>query len=718
MIRNLTNLLAGVHLCRLQHAAGVLSLSILLTGVVGGPRVVSGQENIRQGVPSVEASELPSPRFNQLHTLQENPFANSQNILPAPKPAEPIATPPVTAEPLENYGTGDPLEEYRRRLEEHTIRQEKAKAEARARFESRSLDLIPKPPAQPERGMQTPAREPVDMTQAGGLLDEQDKIDIELLPPPRATQPNTEDRVPSSSDLLNRPDRDLDDLLPPILPRDRKEISEPERKTPVPLKLKDEKPTQRPSRLGGGPQPSLDQPALPRLEPTKPVGDQPARTGAKHSEKEDEKNIDEQQTKESNPAESSEKRDRKQARSVLEQPIDPRYPNASTWTGLVEDELNRWPMPASHRPYMPVSQVTCSSCGGCVDRHGVGCCDKFGTCIGVGTRERRDCQCWRCPQGAPFNLYGPGGYAGPARSAPMPEYRLRAGDQIQLTFLIKTIRTVGSYRLVVGDELLIESDADANLTRGTLDRGLEIQPDGSLTLRFIGQVHAAGQTIEQLRDLLNDRYEEFYPDPAIDVTPVRTGNVARQIREAISGSEGFNPQQTVQTVTPEGTLRLPRLGAVPTQGLTMAELKREINLRYDSLGAGLEVEVMLQEQAPHYIYVLGEVGAPGRFEIDAPTTVLGSLSLAGSYVPGANLRQVVVFRRGPNWELLSTMLDLRGALLAKASRPPDEIWLQDGDVVIVPPSPIRLFDRFVQQVFTEGIYGIAPFNGFSIGNNN
>jgi len=44
---------------------------------------------------------------------------------------------------------------------------------------------------------------------------------------------------------------------------------------------------------------------------------------------------------------------------------------------------------------------------------------------------------------------------------------------------------------------------DANLTRGTLDRGLEIP-----TRRHIdspphssGQVHAAGQTIEQLRDL-------------------------------------------------------------------------------------------------------------------------------------------------------------------------------------------------------------------------
>ncbi|MEM6778925.1 MAG: polysaccharide biosynthesis/export family protein, partial [Planctomycetota bacterium] len=251
------------------------------------------------------------------------------------------------------------------------------------------------------------------------------------------------------------------------------------------------------------------------------------------------------------------------------------------------------------------------------------------------------------------------------------------------------------------------------LTRGTLDSGLEVQPDGTITLRFIGEVHAAGRTIDQLREVLNERYKTYYPEPAIDVTPVRTGSVARQIREAISGSEGFNAQTTLQRVTPEGTIRLPRLGAVPAQGLTLAELKREINLRYNSIAAGLEVEPNLEEQAPHFVYVLGDVAEPGQFEMTAPTTVLGAIGLAGSYVPGANLRQVVIFRRGPNWELLSTLLDLRAAILGKQSNPPDEIWLQDGDVVIVPTAPIQLFDRFVTQVFTEGIYGIVPFGGVS-----
>jgi polysaccharide export outer membrane protein len=66
------------------------------------------------------------------------------------------------------------------------------------------------------------------------------------------------------------------------------------------------------------------------------------------------------------------------------------------------------------------------------------------------------------------------------------------------------------------------------------------------------------------------------------------------------------------------------------------------------------------------------------------------------------------------------MLDLRGAVLGKQPTPADEIWLRDGDVVIVPAMPIRLMDNFIRMVFTEGIYGIIPFQGVAInaGGNN
>ena len=102
---------------------------------------------------------------------------------------------------------------------------------------------------------------------------------------------------------------------------------------------------------------------------------------------------------------------------------------------------------------------------------------------------------WRDMQPMAFNIYGPGGYAGPARLAHLSKYRLRPADQLQVIYLITRRQRSGEYRLAPGDEVLIESIADQDLDRGTLERGLVIQPDGTLTVRLLGQVHAGGLTI-------------------------------------------------------------------------------------------------------------------------------------------------------------------------------------------------------------------------------
>jgi polysaccharide export outer membrane protein len=323
------------------------------------------------------------------------------------------------------------------------------------------------------------------------------------------------------------------------------------------------------------------------------------------------------------------------------------------------------------------------------------------TCCGAEAR-------WCDIRPMPFGSYGPGGYAGPARLAHLGQYRLRPGDQVQVIYLITRRQKEGPYRLAPGDTLLIESVADPDLSRGTLERGLEILPDGTITVRLLGQVHAAGLTVAQLRQLLDEQYAKFYEEPAIDVTPVRTNTLAEDIRNAVGGQSGFNQQAITVEVMPDGKIRLPGIGELCVQGFSLNQLKREINLRYNEVVVGLNVEPILAEQAPHFVHVLGEVTVPGRIELDAPTTVLGALASAGGHLPGANLRQVVIFRRAEDWRLISTILDLQGAVYGKRPTPADEIWLRDGDVVIVPSKPIVRFNNWVQQIFTDGAYGIFP----------
>jgi polysaccharide biosynthesis/export protein len=139
-------------------------------------------------------------------------------------------------------------------------------------------------------------------------------------------------------------------------------------------------------------------------------------------------------------------------------------------------------------------------------------------------------------------------------------------------------------------------------------------------------------------------------------------------------------------------------------------VQKEANERYWQEIEGIEVIPVLVQRAPRYVYVLGEVRNPGRFELVGPTTVIQAISLAGSWNVGARLRQVVVFRRGDDWRLLATMVNLDPALRGCQPSPPGEIWLDDSDVVLVPKSAILQADDFINLVFTRGIYGVFPMS--------
>lgn len=313
---------------------------------------------------------------------------------------------------------------------------------------------------------------------------------------------------------------------------------------------------------------------------------------------------------------------------------------------------------------------------------------------------------WNAWKPIPWQAFAQGEYVGPARLQHVPEYRLRVDDQLQFVYRLTRIESKTPYELEVGDEIRVES-----LTDPTLDRQqLVIQPDGSITLRLLGQVRAANRTTEQLRELLETEYKRFYHVPAITVTPIKVNTRLEDLRAAVDARAGAGGQYRDARITPEGTLQLPGIGSVFVQGLTLDELKKEVDERYAHLVGGIEVTPVLTARAPRYVFVVGEVRVPGRYALEGPTTAMQAVALAGGWNNGGNLREMVVFRRGDDWNLMATKLDLRGALIGKRPCPADEIWIRDSDLVVVPKSAILLADDFIELVFTRGIYGVVPFS--------
>jgi polysaccharide export outer membrane protein len=328
-----------------------------------------------------------------------------------------------------------------------------------------------------------------------------------------------------------------------------------------------------------------------------------------------------------------------------------------------------------------------------------------------------------------WQSYAQGEYVGHFRAPHVPEYRYRVDDQIDFRFRRSRDQTNRPYRLQVGDVISVISATDQQIgdaqpqelpgvqAGGRISQPQAvIQPDGTIILPLINEpIPAAGRTITDLRSALEERYQEFYRVPAITVTPVVTNTKLQDILDSVDARFGQGGQRLLVTVSPDGTVQLPGLGSVFVQGLTDDELKREVDERYATIVDGIEVTPVLAARAPRYIYVVGEVGLPGQFALTGPTTVTMAIAMAGGYNGlNANMRQVVVLRRGDDWRLMATMLDIQGGLYGKRPCPADEIFLNDSDIVVVPKTPLRITNEWIEQVFIRGIYGVFPLEFSSV----
>lgn len=322
----------------------------------------------------------------------------------------------------------------------------------------------------------------------------------------------------------------------------------------------------------------------------------------------------------------------------------------------------------------------------------------------------------------PWQEFAQGEWVGHARTVQVPVYRLREADQLAVVFRRTRDEISRPYEIQVGDHLQVESltaGSGPNLPSksgneptkadDSISRELVVQPDGTITLPLLGQVRATRRTVQSLRDELEEDYKKYYRVPAITVTPIKVNTRLEDLMETVDNRAGNRGGfQQVAIVTPAGTIQLPGINSVMVQGLTLNEARLEIDARYDAAIPGVHVTIDLVQRAPRFVYVAGEVNNPGRYELVAPTTAIQALMLGGGWKIGSNLRQVVVFRRGDDWRLMATMLDLRGALYGKRPVPADDIWLNDSDILLVTKTPIQQADEVIEQYITRGLYSVVP----------
>jgi len=168
-------------------------------------------------------------------------------------------------------------------------------------------------------------------------------------------------------------------------------------------------------------------------------------------------------------------------------------------------------------------------------------------------------------------------------------------------------------------------------------------------------------------------------------------------------------------VRPDGMITLNPVGDVRAAGLTTAELDSSLTTMYRNVYREPHVTIAVTRLAGNFVHVLGEVRAPGSYEVMPNATVLQAIARAGGATDGAAMGNVILMRRtGPN-SLVARRVQANHAITyALAAEDP---YLRRFDIVYVPKTTIAKVDLFISQhigqllVVPQGyIYGWQAFH--------
>lgn len=156
--------------------------------------------------------------------------------------------------------------------------------------------------------------------------------------------------------------------------------------------------------------------------------------------------------------------------------------------------------------------------------------------------------------------------------------------------------------------------------------------------------------------------------------------------EVIIDIWGANETNIRQQISPEGNIMVSQIGPLYLNGLTIREANEKVREVFARKYAGVagdepesQVRITLGQIRTIQINVMGEVAVPGTYRLSSFATVFHALYRAGGVTDIGSLRNIRIMRGGK----LLAGLDVYGYILE--GKTTDDIRLQEGDVIVVPP---------------------------------
>jgi polysaccharide export outer membrane protein len=183
-----------------------------------------------------------------------------------------------------------------------------------------------------------------------------------------------------------------------------------------------------------------------------------------------------------------------------------------------------------------------------------------------------------------------------------------------------------------------------------------------------------------------------------------------EIEVSVPSAVELNKSVVVQ---PDGRVALPLIGPVMAADRTIGELEASITQAYSSQLLRPQAQVSIKSTAPLKVFVGGEVGNPGVYDMAGDGDALRAVIQAGGFKTSAKRSSVVIIRRGPNGRAMLRTADLLSGMTNGRA---DMVPLRRFDIVYVPRSGVSEAGLFMQQYFRELLpvsfsYAINGFSG-------
>ena len=246
-----------------------------------------------------------------------------------------------------------------------------------------------------------------------------------------------------------------------------------------------------------------------------------------------------------------------------------------------------------------------------------------------------------------------------------------------------------------------------------------VRPDGRISLPIIGDVQAAGLTVQELRRDIMLKYTRLVRN--LDVTVIVKQLTAPQV--FVQGEVRTPGAFNITGPTPLSRVLSLARGVAPTGDPKNVLILRRyrankpmaLRINYGKLLQGdVTKDILLVRNDVVYVppknrrrvFVFGEVKFPAIVPYDETITISQAIAGARGFTIRAKRSSVLVIRHRPGKKPRAFRVDM--AALIKRGDVTKEIFLKSGDTVYVPRSFIAVVGDFINQWFTRGLYALFP----------